>query len=125
MKKYVSPFVLLFFIACAKGSSGEKDREAPVVSLNTPVHNEIFTGGQNIMITGTVTDNKYIEEIHIEITNLVTAAEYLHVHIHPAARSFNFSQALTIQPGISYKIRVIADDASSNSAVKSADITCN
>lgn len=124
MKKHLLFYTILFF-SCSKGSSEEKDHEAPVVTLQTPVNNQVFTGGQNIMIAGTVTDNKYIKEIHIEITNLVTAAEYLHVHIHPAASSFNFNQAFTIQTGISYKIRVIADDASSNSAVSSAEIVCN
>ncbi|MBL7742686.1 MAG: DUF4625 domain-containing protein [Chitinophagaceae bacterium] len=125
MKRHLLLYTVLFFISCSKGSSGEKDREAPVVVLHTPVNNQVFTGGQNIMIAGTVTDNKYIKEIHIEITNLATAAEYLHVHIHPAASSFSFNQAFAIQAGISYKIRVIADDASSNSAVSSAEIICN
>jgi hypothetical protein len=125
MKIYFLPSILLLLIACSKGSGGEKDDEAPVVTLQSPVNNEVFTGSQSITVSGTVTDNKYIKEIHIEITNLLTAAEYLHVHIHPAAKSFDFSQAFTVQPGISYKIRVIADDASSHSTVKSAEISCN
>ncbi len=125
MKKSLWPVFIVLFFACSKGSGGDKDYEAPVVTLNTPANNQVFTGGQSIMITGSVTDNKYIKEIHIEITNLVTAAEYLHVHIHPDASSFNFNQAFTIQAGTTYKIRVIVDDASTNSAVKSAEIACN
>jgi hypothetical protein len=125
MKYSVLSLLLLFFFACSKPSEEDKDREAPAVTLNTPTNNQVFTGGQNIMITGEVTDNKYIREIHIEITNLTTAQEYLHVHIHPATKSFVYNQAFTIQAGINYKIRVIADDPSSNSSIKSAEISCN
>lgn len=125
MKKSFWSFLIVLFFACSKGSGEEKDYEAPVVTLNTPSNNQVFTGGQSIMIAGSVTDNRYIKEIHIEITNLANATEYLHVHIHPDGSSFNFNQAFTIQAGITYKIRVVADDASTNSAVKSAEIACN
>lgn len=125
MKGSFLPYLFFLLVACSKGSGKEKDYEAPVVTLSTPANNQVFTGGQNITISGMVTDNKYIREIHIEITNLHTAAEYLHVHIHPDAASFTFNQAFAIQAGIAYKIRVIADDASTNSAIKTAEITCN
>ncbi|HEY6505871.1 MAG TPA: DUF4625 domain-containing protein [Chitinophagaceae bacterium] len=125
MRRSFLPYLLFLLTACSKGSEKEKDYEAPVVTLNTPANNQVFTGGQSIMISGTVTDNKYIEQIHIEISNLATAAAYQDIHIHPGAASFNFNQAYTIQAGIAYKIKVIADDASTNSAAKSAEITCN
>lgn len=125
MKTYVWSILIVFAIACSKGSGKEKDYEAPVIMLTAPADNQVFSGGQSIMITGTVTDNKYIEEIHIEITNLANAIEYLHVHIHPGTNTFTINQAFTIQAGIAYKIRVIADDASTNSTVKSVDISCN
>lgn len=125
MKRCLLPCLLLVFAACSKSGGSEKDTEAPVVTLNSPANNQTFTGSQNITIAGSVTDNKYIKQIHIEITNLVTAAEFLHVHIHPDAVSFNYNQSFTIQPGISYKIRVTADDASSNSSIKYAEIICN
>lgn len=117
-------FIVLFF-ACSKESGQEKDYEAPVIILNSPTNNQVFTGGQTILITGSVTDNKYIKEIHIEITNLSNAIEYLHIHIHPDTNSFTFNQAFTLQSGIVYKIRVVADDASTNSTAKSIEISCS
>jgi hypothetical protein len=125
MKKLFVLYLVIILAGCSKGSTKEKDYEAPVVTVTTPTNNQAFTGGQSIMIAGTVTDNKYIKEIHIEISNLADATEYLHVHIHPDASSFTFNQAFTIQTGIAYKIRVIADDGSANSTAKSIEISCN
>src|SRR5689334_13195269 len=117
--------LLLLMIACSKGSREDKDYDPPVLSLNTPVNNQVFNGTQSISISGSATDNKYIKEIHIEITNLVTAEQYLHIHIHPDANTYTFNQSYNIEAGIAYKIRVIVDDASSNSTSKSVEISCN
>lgn len=126
MKRLIPIIFFLFCAAsCSKTPEEEKDKQAPTIDLFRPADQEIFNGSQNLLITGAVSDNKYIKEIHLEITNLITAEEYLHVHIHPNAASFNFSQNFTLQKGISYKIRVVADDASSNSTVKKVEIACN
>lgn len=125
MGKLFLILLLTTVAACSKKSGGEKDREAPAIVVTTPVDNQVFTGGQSMAITGSVTDNKYISQIHIEISNFQTGQEYLHVHIHPDAASFNFNQAYTVASGIEYRIRVIAEDASSNSSVKSINVVTN
>jgi hypothetical protein len=118
-------FLITGFLSCSKDSTTDKDREAPVILLNRPVDAQSYSAGQPIVISGSVTDNKFIKEIHIEVTDLTTAAEYFHVHIHPDAATSSFNQAITAQAGISYKIRVIADDASSNSSIKQVTVTVN
>jgi len=125
MKTRFWPLLLLLIVACSKGSGEDKDYDPPALLLNTPVNGQVFTGTQSIMITGAVTDNKYIKEIHIEVTNLVTGEQYLHVHIHPDSNTYTLNQTYNIEAGITYKIRVIADDGSSNSTAKSAEISCN
>lgn len=125
MKTSIWSILLLFLVACSKGSGEDKDYDPPVLLVNTPTNNQVFNGTQTIMITGKATDNKYIKEIHIEITNLITAEQYLHIHIHPDANSYTFNQPYNIEAGIAYKIRVIVDDASSNSTAKAVEITCN
>jgi len=125
MKKSILPYLLLLLAACSKGSGKDKDYDAPVLTLNTPVNNQVYASGQNIMISGSALDNKFINQIHIVITNQATGAEYLHVHIHPNTNSFNFTQSYTPQAGIAYKIEVIADDASTNSSAKSVQVSCN
>lgn len=125
MKTY--PLIALFLLlaACSKRSGEDKDHEPPVLVLNSPADNQVFSAGQDIIIAGSASDNKFIDQIHIVITNLSTGAEYLHIHIHPNGKSFNFSQPYTAQAGTSYKIQVIADDASSNSTGKSVEVSCN
>jgi hypothetical protein len=125
MKRFFLPYLLVFLVACSKGSSNDKDYDAPVLTLNTPLNNQVYTAGQNIMIAGQASDNKFINQIHIVISNLATGAEYLHIHIHPGSSAFNFNQPYTAQAGISYKIDVIVDDASTNSTAKSVEVSCN
>jgi hypothetical protein len=125
MKSLFVPYFLFVLTACSKDPAVEKDYDPPVLTLNTPTNNQVYTAGQNIMITGQVTDNKFIKEIHVVITNLGSGFEYQHVHIQPNATSFNFNQSYTAQAGIIYKIDVIADDASANASAKSVQVFCN
>ena len=112
MKRSFIPYLLLILASCSKDPASQKDSDAPVITVNTPTNNQVYNSGQNIMITGQVTDNKFINQIHVVISNLGSGLEYLHVHIHPNSSSFTFSQSYTAQAGILYKIEVIADDGS-------------
>lgn len=125
MLRTFTAILILFCFSCSKSPGDDKDTQAPVVTINTPTNNQVFTGTQTITITGLVTDNKYIKEIHLEITNLATGQEYLHVHIHPDTSTSSFNQNFTVQPGITYRIRVIADDPSTNSSTQKVEVSCN
>ena len=123
MRKMLLLYPVLLFISCSK--KPDKDTDAPLLTLNTPANNQVYPSGQNIVVAGSASDNRFINQIHVVITNPTTGAEYLHVHIHPNSSSFNFNQPYTPQPGVSYKIEVIVDDASSNSTSKSVQVICN
>jgi hypothetical protein len=125
MKRIILPYFLLLLAACSKSAGKGKDYEAPAITLTTPVNSQMYTSGQAIMISGMASDNKYINQIHIVISNLATGTEYLHVHIHPNSSLFSFNQPYTAQAGITYKIDVIVDDASTNSTAKSVEVSCN
>lgn len=125
MKKLFIFSILFVSIAACSKKSGEKDYDAPVISLSSPAGNQVFPAAQTINIQGTVTDNQYINQVHIEITNLITAAEYLHVHIHPAAKTYTYNQAFSLQAGTSYKIKVIAEDRSANISSEQLEVSCN
>lgn len=121
---FLCALCILTAFSCSK-KTGTDDNEAPVVSIIAPTLNQVFTGAQSIYIAGSASDNKYIEEIHIEVTDFTTGSEYLHVHIHPDGKVFSYNQAFTVQPGKHYKIRVLVEDASSNSSAAIGEITCN
>jgi len=112
-------------LSCTKNKSETADRESPVITLTSLSDEQVFTAPQTISITGSVSDNKYIREIHIEISDLDSGEEYLHVHIHPASAFYNYDQPYLLAAGTSYRIRVIADDASSNSSVRTVNVRCN
>ena len=116
---------VIALLSCSKSGKEDTDRQAPVVTLVNPQDQQVFTSASMINITGTVTANKYIKEIHIEISDLTTGEEYQHIHIHPASASYSFNQGYQLKPATSYRIRVIADDANSNSSVSKAEIRCN
>jgi uncharacterized protein DUF4625 len=125
MKKSFLPLLLVFLAACSKRSGADKDYDAPVITLNTPVNNQHFIPGQAISVTGTVSDNKYIKVIHVVITNFDTGVEYMHVHISPATSSASFDQSLTTQAGINYQVEIIAEDPSANISSKKAEVSAN
>ena len=119
---YLTTIAFLVLLSCSKKKTD--DKEAPIISLTTPVNNQVFTAGE-IHIKGKVTDNQYIDQVHIEITNLNTSEEYEHVHIHPATKTYAFDQLFTLKAGINYKIKIIAEDPSANPASAQVAISCN
>jgi len=123
MKKLLLLYPFFILAACSK--KADKDTDAPILTLNTPTNNQVYPSGQNIMISGSASDNRFINQIHVVITNPANGTEYLHVHIHPNSNSFTFNQPYTPQAGVNYKIEVIVDDPSSNSTTKSVQVSCN
>src|SRR5687768_6463715 len=95
--------ICIFFTSCSK-KSDEKDYQAPEVTHTSPANNQVFSTGQTINIQGTVTDNQYLSQVHIEIIDLNSGAEYLHVHIHPASKTYAYNQTFAVEAGTSYKI---------------------
>ncbi len=120
--------LLLLFLGCVLlvscSKKGDDDNEAPVITLTTPSNNQVFSAGE-IRIKGTITDNAYIGQIHVEIYNNDTGVEIAHVHIHPASPSYALDHPVTLQSGIDYKIKIVADDPAANTTSKQVEISCN
>jgi hypothetical protein len=116
-------FGCILFFSCSK--TPEVDREAPVVTFSSPADNGLFPAGETVQVQGMVTDNQYIKMVHIEIRNFVTDAEYLHVHIVPTSKAYAFNQPFILEAGISYKIKVTAEDPAANILVQQVKITTN
>ena len=111
--------------ACSKSSSADKDTELPVITISTPSNNPLFNNGQSINITGPITDNTYIAEVHIHVSNTNTGALLMDVHLYPGSNSTTFNQSLTAISGINYKILIIAKDRAVNEARSSVEASCN
>lgn len=121
--KYIILLALLstVFYGCSKDDA--EDKEAPSITITSPANNEVLPAGET-HVKGTIADNAYINQVHIEIYD-GAGAEITHIHIHPASKNYAFDHAFTAQAGKNYKIKVIAEDPSANSSTKQLDITCN
>ncbi len=120
-----SALLLVLLISCGKDPAIVNDNQLPVVTLSTPTNNQVFTAGQPITISGTITDNNYIAEVHIHVSNTNTGALLMDVHLYPAGNTTTFNQSITAVSGVSYKIQVIAKDKAVNEGRSSVDVSCN
>lgn len=123
MKQLLLYAALLVILGCNKTTPRNNDRESPVVIITAPLNNAVVTPNLPLTITGTVSDNQYIAEVHIHITNLNTGQLMLDVHLYPAAAQASFSQTFTPQAGQRYRIQVIARDRSVNEGIQTVEIS--
>ena len=124
MKKNLLYLLLLSLAACKKDDVIE-DGQAPVVLLTAPSNNQTFTAGESINITADITDNQKIIEVHLEIINNTTGAFITHEHFVPDGASYKLTRSFTAQANSAYKIRVVAEDANSNSAKAEVSVISN
>lgn len=117
--------VLLFFTGCSKKSATANDTMLPEITIDNPIDGQTFSPGQIIQINGTITDNNYIAEVHIHVSNINTGALLMDVHIYPASASTSFNQSITAAAGINYRIQVIAKDKAVNEARATVEVICN
>ncbi|MBL7722587.1 MAG: hypothetical protein JNK27_00490 [Chitinophagaceae bacterium] len=126
MKYYLSQLLILLLLAgCSDKNSADNDTELPVVTISSPVAGQVFTNGQQINIAGTITDNKYIAEVHIHVSNTNTGMLIMDVHLYPGSNSTTFNQPLTAVTGVNYRIQVIAKDRAVNEGRSTVDVSCN
>ncbi len=111
-------------VSCSKSSSPE-DRESPVIMLTSPVNNQVFIAGETVNITGMLSDNQKLTEVHVHISIVNTAALLIDIHGYPAAATYTLNESFQTQAGISYKIQVIAKDNSANENHTNVEITSN
>jgi hypothetical protein len=118
------PFIVVF-AACKKDAATAKDTELPVITITAPVAGQVFTAGQPIIINGSITDNNYIAEVHIHVSNTGTGALLMDVHVYPAAATASFNQSIMAVAGVNYKIQVIAKDKAVNEARSTVEVSGN
>lgn len=118
-------FLIIIALASCKKDKGMADTQLPVITMTSPTNNQVFSAGQTVNITGSVSDNDKIEELHLEITNTTTGVFLTHEHYAPDAASYNLSRTLTTQAATSYKIKIEAHDASDNIAKTEIMISSN
>ena len=122
------PWIIICFIgvvSCSKNSGSSSDKETPVIQLVSPTNNQVFNPGDNISITGTITDNDHIAELHVHISNNSTGQLLVDIHRYPGAATYALNESFTAQAGIPYKIQIIAVDKSANQKNETVTVITN
>lgn len=117
-------FGALMFSACNK-EKAVNDDTAPLVTISSPANGGIFTAGNNVVISASITDANKIPEVHVHISNLNTGTLLVDVHRNPNTTSYLLNETFQVQAGVEYKIQVIAKDNSANEGRASVEISAN
>ena len=126
MKHYLAILLVFVFLGCSKDEdNAEQDNELPVIVINSPDNNQVFNAGARVIITGSVTDNKKVQELHIHVSDIFTGALLIDIHRAPEASSYSLNESFQAEAGIDYKILVIAKDNSNNENRASVEISTN
>ena len=126
MKNYLVVLLVFVFLGCSKDEDNTgQDNELPVIVINSPDNNQVFNAGARVIITGSVTDNKQVDELHIHVSDVFTGALLIDIHRAPETSSYSLNESFQAQSGIDYKIQVIAKDNSNNENRASVEISTN
>lgn len=132
---------LILAVACSKGgsSSGDNgggshptpspiDTIAPVLNINSPTANQVFTSGNVINVTGRITDDLGLYRGSIRITNdanaLVLKEQLYEIH-YILAYDFNISYTTNVTTASDYTVTVSFEDHGLNSTTKSVKVRVN
>jgi len=124
--KFISLFLLVVIslVGCSKDNK-EPDRELPVIAITSPSNNEVFIAGETVNITGNLSDNQQLTEVHVHISNNATGALLIDIHRNPGTTTYRLNESFQPQAGINYKIQVMAKDNSANENRAAVEITSN
>jgi len=131
---------VLFAVACSKGGSSSddggglhptpspNDTIAPVLNINTPTTNQVFTSGSMINITGRITDDLGLYRGSIRITNDANGAllkEQLYEIHYVLGYDFNISYTTNVTVPSDYTVTVFFEDHGYNNAIKLVKVKVN
>jgi hypothetical protein len=136
--KYRLLYCLLIFLgfSCNKGGGAEEqphsyfdpgDSSYPVVTINTPTDNQVFSSGSVIDVTGTVSDNSLFQgsiSIRNDANGLVVKDQAYEIHYIP---SYNFSMScpITVTAPTEFTVSVKFEDHGYNITAKTIKIKVN
>src|SRR5258705_13486396 len=130
---------VLFAVACSKGGSSDNgggshptpspvDTIAPVLTINTPTANQVFTSGNVISIAGRITDDLGLYRGSIRIYNDANGAllkEQLYEIHYVLGYDFNIFYTTNVTLPSDYTVIVFFENHGNNNADKSLKMKVN
>ena len=114
---------LVFLASCSKKSGDSKDTSPPVITIVSPLNNQIFTAGQTIQITVNASDNDEVSELHIQVINKTTGELLRLIHSFLGQASGTAHDSFIAQAGLTYIIEIIAQDPAQNLAKSQVEVS--
>jgi hypothetical protein len=121
---YALAILLFVSVSCSRDDDAE-DEVSPVIQVVTPTNNQTFTGGQTVNITGNVSDNGTIVEVHVHIFNTTSGQQLIDINRFPNAANYTINENFQVVAGIQYKIQIIATDKSANQDIEDVFVSAN
>jgi hypothetical protein len=128
MQKLTVYILCLFLLgACKKNDPSSESEKKPVIFLNTPTNNQVFSAGQTVNITANIiASNNNLAQIHVHIYNNGSGQLLVDIHRTPTdTQSYFLNESLQVQAGIQYKIQVVAINSSADQDVQTVLISAN
>lgn len=125
IKLFLTVILIITGFSCSKNNNRETDRVLPVVIISAPLNNQVFTAGQLVAITGTLSDNQQLAEVHVHISDNTTGTLLVDIHRYPLSATYTLNESFSVQSGIEYKIQVIAKDNAANENRATLLVTAN
>ena len=132
---------VLLALGCSKGGTSSDDNGggphptpppndtlAPVLTINTPIPDQIYTSGNVINIPGRITDELGLYRGSIRITNDANAMilkEQLYEIHYVLAYDFNISYTTNVSIPSDYTVTISFEDHGFHSATKSVKVKVN
>ena len=130
----------LFIGSCSKGGTAADDHSGgggnpspvdvtpPTLDVFTPTANQVFASGNNIDVTGKITDDLGLYRGSIRITKDATGEvvkEQLYEIHYILSYNFNVSYTTSVTTPTDYTVTVFFEDHGLNSATKSVKVKVN
>jgi phosphate-selective porin len=130
---------IMFAVSCSKGGSSSGDNGGhptpapndtipPVVTINTPTANQVFTSGNTISITGRITDDLGLFQGTIKVTDDATGTvlKLQQYEIHYILQyDYNVSYTTNVTTASDYTGTVSFMDHGYNTTTKSVKVKVN
>jgi hypothetical protein len=138
MKTFIGyGLLLLLGWSCTKGGGAgnnethdypdPNDYTVPVLVVNTPGDNQVFSNGSSINVTGNISDNSLFQgsiTIQNNTTGTVVKDQYYVIHYIPSY-DFSMSYIATVTSSTDFTVTVRFEDHGHNVASKSIKVTVN
>lgn len=106
----------------------DNDTTRPVLTVITPLNNQVYTNGSSVSVTGTITDDMGLYRGSIRITNDVTGEvvkEQLYEIHGVLSYNFNIAAAVTVTAATDFTVNVFYEDHGLNGVSRTLKVKVN